>query len=86
MFVFILNALQSKFTQLKTEIYNCVIEFLTLQMQLGKLANAKVSMTVLSKIINNLIHTLEKESVTAVEWFNQNKRIVKPDKFQAICC
>ena len=53
-------------------------------MQLGKLANAKVSTTVLSKIINNLIHTLEKESETAVEWFNQNKMIVNPDKFQAM--
>ena len=29
-----------------------------------------------SKNMNNLIHTLEKESETAVEWFNQNKMIV----------
>ena len=37
-----------------------------------------------SKNMNNLIHTLEKESETAVEWFNQNKIIVNPDKFQAM--
>ena len=34
-----------------------------------------------SKNMANLIHTLEKESETAVEWFNQNKMIVNPDKF-----
>ena len=34
--------------------------------------------------MNNLIHTLEKESETAVEWFNQNKMTVNPDKFQAM--
>ena len=32
--------------------------------------------------MSNLIHTLEKESETAVEWFNQNK--MKPDKFQTM--
>ena len=37
-----------------------------------------------SKNMSNLIQTLEKESETAVEWFNQNKMIVNPDKFQAI--
>ena len=34
--------------------------------------------------MNNLIQTLEKESETAVEWFNQNKMIINPDKFQAM--
>ena len=37
-----------------------------------------------SKNMSNLIQTLEKESETAVEWFNQNKMIVNPDKFQAM--
>ena len=35
-----------------------------------------------SKNISNLIHTLEKESETAVECFNQNK--MNPNKFQAM--
>ena len=30
------------------------------------------------------MHTLEKETETAVEWFNQNKMTVNPDKFQAM--
>ena len=34
--------------------------------------------------MSNLIQTLEKESETAVEWFNQNKMIVNPNKFQAM--
>ena len=34
--------------------------------------------------MSNLIQTLEKESKTAVGWFNQNKMIVNPDKFQAM--
>ena len=37
-----------------------------------------------SKNMKNLIHNLIKESETAVEWFNQNKMIVTPDKFQAM--
>ena len=37
-----------------------------------------------SKNMNNLIHTFKKESETAVKWFNQNKMIVNPDKFQAM--
>ena len=42
------------------------------------------TISIASKKMNNLIHTLVKESGTAVEWFNQNKMTVKPDKFQAI--
>ena len=34
--------------------------------------------------MSNLIQTLEKELKTAVGWFNQNKMIVNPDKFQAM--
>ena len=37
-----------------------------------------------SKNMSNPIQTLEKESETVVEWFNQNKMIVNPDKFQAM--
>ena len=37
-----------------------------------------------SKNMNSLIQTLEKESEIAVEWFNQNKMIVNPGKFQAM--
>ena len=34
--------------------------------------------------MSNLIQILEKESETAVEWFDQNKMMVNPDKFQAM--
>ena len=34
--------------------------------------------------MSNLIQTLEKELETEVEWFNQNKMIVNPEKFQAM--
>ena len=37
-----------------------------------------------SKNMNNVLHTLKKESETAVEWFNQNKMIVNSDKLQAM--
>ena len=37
-----------------------------------------------SKNMSNLIRALEKELETAVEWFNQNRMIVNPDKFQAM--
>ena len=36
-----------------------------------------------SKNMSSLIQTLEEESETAVDWFNQNKMIVNPEKFQA---
>ena len=34
--------------------------------------------------MSNLIQTLEKESETALEWFNRNKMIPNLDKFQAM--
>ena len=34
--------------------------------------------------MNNFIHTIKKESETAVAWFNQNIMIVNPIKFQAM--
>ena len=37
-----------------------------------------------SKNMSHLIQILEKESETAGKWFNQNKLIVNPDKFQAM--
>ena len=37
-----------------------------------------------SKNMSNFIQTLEKELKTAVDWFNQNKMIVNPEKFQAM--
>ena len=37
-----------------------------------------------SKNMDSLIHILEKEWETAVEWFSQNKMIVNPDKVQAM--
>ena len=37
-----------------------------------------------SKNMSNLIQTLEKGSGAAVAWFNQNKMIVNPDKFQTM--
>ena len=37
-----------------------------------------------SKNMSNLIQTLENILETAVEWFNQNKMILSPDKFQAM--
>ena len=36
-----------------------------------------------SKNMSNLIQTLEKESETAVAWFNQNKMIVNPESHVA---
>ena len=39
------------------------------------------TMSTASKNMSNLIQTLEKESETAFECFNQNKMIVNPDKF-----
>ena len=35
------------------------------------------------KNLNDLLHTLEKESESAVDWFRNNKMIANPGKFQA---
>ena len=42
------------------------------------------TISIASKNMSNLIQTLEKQSETAVEWLNQNKMIVNPNKFQAM--
>ena len=36
------------------------------------------------KNLNDLLHTLEKESESAVDWFKNINMIANPDKFQAI--
>ena len=38
----------------------------------------------LEKNIQNLIAILETESNTAIEWFQNNKKMVNPGKFRAI--
>ena len=42
------------------------------------------TISIASKNMSNLIQTLEKQSEAAVEWLNQNKMIVNPNKFQAM--
>ena len=42
------------------------------------------TITVICKNLNDLLHTLEKESESAVDWFRNNNVITNPDKFQAI--
>ena len=34
--------------------------------------------------MKDLLHTLEKESESAVDWFKNNNMVVNPDNFQAI--
>ena len=42
------------------------------------------TISIASKNMSNFIQTLEKQSEAAVEWLNQNKMIVNPNKFQAM--
>ena len=42
------------------------------------------TVSIASKNMSNLIQTLEKQSEAAVEWLNQNKMIINPNKFQAM--
>ena len=42
------------------------------------------TISIASKNMSNLIQTLEKRSEAAVEWLNQNKMIINPNKFQAM--
>ena len=42
------------------------------------------TLSMLEKNIQNLIAILETESNTAIEWFQNNKMMVNPGKFQAI--
>ena len=41
------------------------------------------TLTAIANNIQNLIHLLEPESSVAIEWFQNNKMIVNPGKFQA---
>ena len=42
------------------------------------------TIAVTCKNLNDLLHTLKKESESAVDWFRNNNMIANPDKFQAI--
>ena len=42
------------------------------------------SLSSFAKSIDSLVKVLELESYCAIEWFDENKIIVKPDRFQAI--
>ena len=67
-------------------LFNLFLSDLLATLKMSELYNLADDNTIstASKNMSNLIQTLEKESETAVEWFNQNKMIVNPDKFQAI--
>ena len=67
-------------------LLNLFLNDLLATLKMSKLYNFADDNTIstVSKNMNNLIQTSEKESETEVEWFNQNKMIVNPDKFQAI--
>ena len=67
-------------------LFNLFLNDLLATLKMSKLYNFADDNTIsiASKNMNNLIHTLKKESETAVEWFNQNKMIVNPDKVQAM--
>ena len=59
-------------------LFNLFLNDLLATLKISELYNFADDNTIstASKNMNNLIHTLEKESETAVEWFNQNKMIV----------
>ena len=67
-------------------LFNLFLNNLLATLKMSELYNFAADNTIstASKNMSNLIETLEKESETAVEWFNQNKMIVNPDKFQAM--
>ena len=67
-------------------LFNLFLNDLLATLKMSKLYNFVDDNTIstASKNMTNLIQTSEKESETTVEWFNQNKMKVNPDKFQAI--
>ena len=67
-------------------LFNLFLNDLLATLKMSELYNFADDNTIstASKNMSNLIQTLEKESETAVDWFNQNKMIVNPDKFQAM--
>ena len=71
---------------LGTILSNLFLNDLLATLKMSKLYNFADDNTIStsSKNMSNLIQILEKESETAVEWFDQNKMMVNPDKFQAM--
>ena len=65
-------------------LFNLFLNDLLATLKMSKLYNFVDDNTIstASKNMTNLIQTSEKESETTVEWFNQNKMKVNPDKFQ----
>ena len=71
---------------LGTILSNLFLNDLLATLKMSKLYNFADDNTIStsSKNMSNLIQILEKESETAVEWFDQNKMMVNPDKFHAM--
>ena len=67
-------------------LFNLFLNDLLATLKMSELYNFADDNTIsiASKDMSNLIQALEKESETAVDWFNQNKMIVNPDKLQAM--
>ena len=67
-------------------LFNLFLNDLLATLKMSELYNFADDYTIstASKNMSHLIETLEKESETAIEWFNQNKMIVDQDKFQAM--
>ena len=67
-------------------LFNLFLSDLLATLNLSELYNFVDDNTISTAFKNtsNLIQTLEKKLETAAEWFNQNKMIVNPDKFQAM--
>ena len=67
-------------------MFNIFINDLFLFINKAKLANLAGDNTIYasSAEMETLLDILEKESETAIKWFQQNQMIVNPDEFQAI--
>ena len=67
-------------------LFNLFLNDLLATLKMSELYNFADDNTIsiASKDMSNLIQALEKESERAVDWFNQNKMIVNPDKLQAM--
>ena len=68
-------------------LFNLFLNDLQATLKMSELYNFADNNTIstASKNMSNLIQTLEKESETAVDWFNQNKMIVNPESFKPCC-
>ena len=66
-------------------LFNLLLNDLLATLKMSELYNFADDNTIstASKNMSNLIQTLEKESETAVAWFNQNKMIVNPESHVA---